>query len=595
MCTVTYIPGKSGFNLTSNRDEHISRGKAVAPRQYKRGKSTLLYPKDSDKNGSWITAKSNGDLIVLLNGAFVKHQPQPKYKKSRGLILMDIINAENPIEFYRTMNLYGIEPFTIILYVSGQLYESRWDGGSKNMKPLDNEMNYIWSSVTLYDKTARGKREIWFTDFRNLETHKSAENIMDFHRHGGKGDLIDGLVIDRGGKMKTMSITNINVSSSNLIMTYEDLRENRQYVNELIIEKNAVKKENLALPHFFKLKVFLIRLFNWEYWSFNILYAPVMFYWFWLGLKSRSLFFFSTANPSITNGGFAMESKWQIYELMKKRNSPFTLFFKKGTALSDIKRTIENENLSYPMIAKPDIGGRGIQVKKVNNENELINYINQIRVDFLLQQYIPYQNEVGIFYHRIPGEKKGHISGIVGKEFLTVSGDGRSTIEALVIKNPRYLIQLPVLKTTHAEILKEVLPAGEKRVLVPYGNHSRGAKFIDLSHLITEELTQSIDAVCRQIPGFYFGRMDVMYNTWKELSEGENFSIVELNGAGSEPTHIYDSKHSLFFAWKEIVRHWELLYRISAINKRSKGLKYMTYREGVAMLKSNTEYLKLVS
>ncbi len=249
----------------------------------------------------------------------------------------------------------------------------------------------------------------------------------------------------------------------------------------------------------------------------------------------------------------------------------------------------------YPMIAKPDIGGRGVQVKKVHNEDELADYIEQNRVDFLLQEFIPYQKEVGIFYHRIPGEEKGQISGIVGKEFLTVTGDGRSTIEELVIKEPRYLLQLPVLKTTQGDTLKEILPDGKKLVLVPYGNHARGAKFIDLSNLINDQLTLVIDQVCKQIPEFYFGRMDVMYDTWEDLCAGKNFLIVEVNGAGSEPTHIYDPKHSVFFAWKEIMRHWRLLNKISSLNKQNKALKYMTYREGTDMLKRNTAYLKLVS
>ena len=595
MCTVTYIPNQSGFHLTSSRDEHISRGKAIAPRKYRQGRNTLLYPKDSDKNGSWITAKSNGDLVVLLNGAFVKHQRQAEYKRSRGLVLMDIIEAENPVQFYQTMNLYGIEPFTIILYTAGNLYECRWDGGKRHIALLDNQTAYIWSSVTLYDKMARAKRDSWFSDYRSATQPATTSGILHFHRHGGEGDLKDGLVINRDEKMKTMSITNVCVTPASMKMTYADLKDNILYVDELPIQKEIEGSSKSILPRFFKLKSLLIRIFNWEYWSFNTLYAPIMFYWFWLSFKSRSFFFFNTANPLIENGGFAMESKWLIYELMQKKNSPFTLFFKTGTDVDELKRTIQEENMVYPMIAKPDIGGRGVQVKKVHNEDELADYIKQNQVDFLLQEFIPYQKEVGIFYHRIPGEEKGRISGIAGKEFLTVTGNGHSTIEELVIKEPRYLLQLPVLKATQSDTLKEVLPDGETLVLVPYGNHARGAKFIDLSNLINEQLTQVIDQVCKQIPEFYFGRMDVMYDTWEDLCAGKNFLIVEVNGAGSEPTHIYDPKHTVFFAWKEIMRHWKLLNKISSLNKQNKALKYMTYREGTVMLKRNTAYLKLVS
>jgi hypothetical protein len=348
-------------------------------------------------------------------------------------------------------------------------------------------------------------------------------------------------------------------------------------------------------PRFFALKTLMIKTFNWEYWPFNLVYSPIMFYWFWLSMKSRSFFFFNTANPLIENGGFAMESKGLIYELIPKKYSPQTIPFKAGTTIEQIREAFKDLPFSFPMIAKPDIGFRGVMVKKVNSEEELFEYIKEIKVDFLLQEYIAYKNEVGIFYYRLPGEQKGRISGIVGKEFLTVTGDGRSTMEELILKEPRYLLQLPVLIRTYGNFLRQVLPAGDKHTLVPYGNHARGAKFIDLSHMITRELTESIDRVCREIPEFYFGRMDVMYNNWEELCEGKNFSIVELNGAGSEPTHIYDPSHSIFFAWKEIIRHWKLLNHISKLNRRTKGLKYMSFKEGVAMLKNNSRYLKLVS
>jgi hypothetical protein len=596
MCTVTYIPKKEGFYLTSNRDENVNRGQAITPREYHNGKNTLLYPKDADRNGSWIAAKNNGDLVVLLNGAFIKHTPQPGYKKSRGLVLMDIIKADNPYEFYSTLNLYGIEPFTIVLYSGSKLYECRWDGGRKHISPLDEKMAYIWSSVTLYDKMATAKRNSWFSDWNRGECQKTADDILRFHHFGGSGDLKDGLVIDREGKMKTMSITNIDVSPQNVKMTYHDLKDDKQYLSGLHIEKDITPvTPKFTLPRFLGLRSFFIRLMNWEYWSFNTVYLPVMFYWFWLSFKSRSFFFFNAANPLIENGGFAMESKWLIYKLMPKKYNPETMFFTVGTDMELIKQAIEEHRFSFPMIAKPDIGGRGVLVKKVHNLDELSHYVKSIKVDFLVQAYIPYKNEVGIFYHRMPGESKGHISGIVGKEFLTVTGNGRSTIAELIINEPRYLLQLPVLKDTHADILHNILPTGEALTLVPYGNHARGAKFIDLSHLITDELTESIDSMCQQIPEFYFGRMDVMYNTWDELCAGQNLAIVELNGAGSEPTHIYDPKHSIFFAWKEIMRHWKLLSDISKQNRLNKGLKCMTYQEGITMLKNNTDYLKLVS
>jgi hypothetical protein len=152
-----------------------------------------------------------------------------------------------------------------------------------------------------------------------------------------------------------------------------------------------------------------------------------------------------------------------------------------------------------------------------------------------------------------------------------------------------------VLRKTYGQDLERILKQDEEYVLVPYGNHVRGAKFVDESHLSDAELTASIDKVCRQVDGFFYGRLDVRYNTWEELREGKSFSIIELNGAGSEPTHIYDPKHSIFFAWKEIIRHLNILWKISRINHRLLKKPYMKISDGLQMLKDNKQYVKLIN
>ncbi len=159
-------------------------------------------------------------------------------------------------------------------------------------------------------------------------------------------------------------------------------------------------------------------------------------------------------------------------------------------------------------------------------------------------------------------------------------------------KEKRFILQLSTLQKTNKDELKIVLGAGEKYLLVPYGNHARGAKFLDASDMIDETLTQSMDAACKKIDGFYFGRLDIKYNTWEELRQGKKFSIIELNGAGSEPTHIYDPKHSIFFAWKEIIRHLNILSRISRISKLQNNIPYMNLSSGLQMIRENSRYEK---
>ncbi|MEP7108197.1 MAG: hypothetical protein ABI760_09440 [Ferruginibacter sp.] len=342
-------------------------------------------------------------------------------------------------------------------------------------------------------------------------------------------------------------------------------------------------------------KPFFIRLFHWEYWPFNLVYSPIYVFWFWLGIKSRAVFFFNTSNPSIKNGGFLLESKKQIYDLIPAQYYPRTLLFSAATAGNEILDELRKTKLRFPLIAKPDIGMRGLMVEKVHSAEELLSYSSRSKVDFLVQEFIPFEKEAGIFYYRYPNEKKGHISGIVGKEFLTVTGNGISTVEQLLQQDPRFILQMSVLQRTHSGILRQVLSKDEEHLLVPYGNHSRGAKFIDISHLIDEALIDTIDEVCKKVPGFYFGRLDIRYNSWEELRLGKNFSIIELNGAGSEPTHIYDPRHSIFYAWKEIIRHLVILYKISKQNHKSLHMPYMKFALGMQMLKDNTAYVKLIS
>jgi hypothetical protein len=339
---------------------------------------------------------------------------------------------------------------------------------------------------------------------------------------------------------------------------------------------------------------FFIKLLHWEYWPFPFVYGPILLYWFFLCLRTRSFFFFNTSNPFIYNGGFMMESKKSIYDLIPEGHYPYTVLCKAHTGIEEVLAMIKKEKLQYPLIAKPDIGMKGLSVKKVNNERELIGYILHSKVNYLIQEFVSYEKEVGVFYYRYPGEAKGHISGIVQKELLTVKGDGISTITDLLRQDKRFILQLPVLQRAYGAKLNTILKEGEEYILVPYGNHARGAKFIDISYLIDEKLVNKIDEVCSKVKGFYYGRLDIKYNTWEELKQGI-FSIIELNGAGSEPTHIYDPGHSIFYAWKEIIKHWNILFHISRMNHRLLKQPYMNVFQGVKMLRANRDYTRLIS
>jgi len=336
---------------------------------------------------------------------------------------------------------------------------------------------------------------------------------------------------------------------------------------------------------------FFIKLFNWEYWPFAVVYSPIYPVWFWYSLKAKSFFFFGASNPTIKNAGFLMESKQEIDALLPEKYKPLTLFFSFDTKPEIIIDSIREHKLNYPLIIKPDIGMQGKAVVKVDSNYELLSAASRFTVDYIIQPFIPFPKEMGIFYVRYPNDEFGKITGIVEKEFLTVTGDGVNTIEQLINQTPRYILQLPVLRKTLGKRIRSIPGKNEEEVLVPYGNHVRGSLFLDSTYKNNPQLEALIDKVCKSVNGFYYGRLDIRFNSFEELVADKNWSIIELNGAGSEPTHMYDPKHSLFFAWKEIIRHWKMLYEISIQNKK-KGFPFLSYSEGKKMLRENSRLVQ---
>ena len=333
-------------------------------------------------------------------------------------------------------------------------------------------------------------------------------------------------------------------------------------------------------------KPFWIRLLHWEYWSFNVVYIPIYPVFIFLCLRARSFFFYAAANPRIKNGGFLAESKKNIYELVPVSFQPKTIFFPVTVKPEEVIGQLKRAGFIFPLIGKPDIGGRGRGVKKLDDEISLLEYVRNARVDFHIQEFVSFENEAGIFYYRYPDQDSGNISGIVHKEFLQVRGDGIHDIRSLLENNPRAILQLKRLEMEEPELLATVVPREELFVVVPYGNHARGALFLDDSASINPALILAMDKICRQIPDFYFGRLDIRYESRELLEQGKSFSVLEVNGAGSEPTHIYDPRHTIFFAWREIIRHWVILFRISRVNHR-RGWRYLSVSEGIRMFREN--------
>lgn len=341
-----------------------------------------------------------------------------------------------------------------------------------------------------------------------------------------------------------------------------------------------------------KRSLFIHKLTHWEYWPYQVVYFPVYFQYLYYVVRTRSFFYFNASNPTIKNGGFFIESKKKIYDLIPIEYYPKTLLIQPNENFEAILEKIYIAKIEFPLIAKPDIGLRGTAVKKIYNTEELEKYYKKAKFNILIQNLIPYKNEIGLFYVKLP-KQPGKITGIVSKEFLILTGNGKQTIRELLHQDKRYLLQLDILESEYNEKLNIVLKEQETINLVPYGNHCRGTKFVDASHEITSEMTEIFNTICSQISGFHFGRMDIMYNSFEDLAKGKNFQIVEINGAISEPTHMYDPKHTLWFGWNELIRHFHYMYLISK-NNRKNGAKYLTFKEGVQEFKKHHKHYNTI-
>lgn len=234
MCTVTFVKSGNRTIITSNRDEQVLR-QAIEPKNYLANGKNLVFPKDPQAGGTWYAIDEHANVLVLLNGAEEKHEWNPPYRKSRGLIVLDIIGAKSPKAMWREIDLDDIEPFTLVLYQEQKLYQLRWNGSQKDAIELNPDEHHIWSSASLYPKDIRAKRSKWFANFLRFNAHPSAKDMYHFHHYAESGDTENGLVINRNNFLKTLSITQTVIHGQKVKMNYHDLTGHKDFVHSFMI------------------------------------------------------------------------------------------------------------------------------------------------------------------------------------------------------------------------------------------------------------------------------------------------------------------------------------------------------------------------
>ena len=319
-----------------------------------------------------------------------------------------------------------------------------------------------------------------------------------------------------------------------------------------------------------------------------ITYGPIVASWVALGLWYRDFSLPTAANPRITTGGLCGERKSSILDLVDDSARDWIASYTViDTGVDDLSRAeaaMRAAGLALPLVVKPDIGCNGTGVRLVRTQHALESALAAFPrgVSLVLQAFVPYAGEAGIFYIRMPGEAAGRITSLTLKTPPMVMGNGRSTLRELILADPRHAQLQHLYLARLAERLDEVPPQGKTEELVFAGNHCKGSIFRNGADDITQALSARIEAIARAIPDFHFGRFDVRYDSPASLRRGENFSIIEINGVGAEATHIWDPSTSLWDIWTVQLRHygaaWEIARQLRAAGARPSGLRTM-YRD----------------
>lgn len=342
-----------------------------------------------------------------------------------------------------------------------------------------------------------------------------------------------------------------------------------------------------------RFKTFFYRITHWETWHYLVKYIPIAPFWLWHCLKARSLWFFTSSNPTLTFGGFEGETKKEMYAQLPPGTYPKSLFISHGSNIDLIATELNRSGLKFPFVVKPDAGMMGFMFRKIYDHHQLARYHAVMPADYIIQELSGYPLEVSVFYFRYPGTLSGTITGFIKKEFLQVTGDGISTLDQLIAGYPRAGFRKEEIRAKHNGRLQHIIPEGKPYILSHALNLSRGGKLVSLEHEKDDRLLKIFDDISLHTKHFYYGRYDIKCASIDLLKQGKAFTILEYNGCGAEPHHIYGNNNSLLQAYRIVLKHWKVLADISRINHHN-GATYWEYKKGRDFLKNAKAHFKIL-
>ncbi|MEM1246321.1 MAG: alpha/beta fold hydrolase [Acidobacteriota bacterium] len=314
------------------------------------------------------------------------------------------------------------------------------------------------------------------------------------------------------------------------------------------------------------------RIKRWEFWPWWLIYPPVILHILRLGWRHRSLTLFTAVNPAMPGGGIVGESKSDILEALG--DGPELPTWERLPVESQNSREervdsfLHRHGLDFPVVLKPDTGERGDGVVIAKEKAEVRAFCEATPGPALVQQFAP-GLEFGVFYVRGPDDAAGRILSVNEKARPEVVGDGCSTLEELILNDPRAVCIQDIYLRENPEAQRVVPAEGEVLPLTEVGAHSRGTLFLDACEHATQELAQALDRVHERSRGIDFGRFDVKVPDVEALRAGTDLKILELNGITSEAAHMYDPKNSLRDAWRILEHQWGVAFEIGEQRRRA--------------------------
>jgi hypothetical protein len=305
--------------------------------------------------------------------------------------------------------------------------------------------------------------------------------------------------------------------------------------------------------------------------------VPMLTQWLWLSARYASITLPSSANPSILTGGMVGEGKMDYFSIMGERAMAFVTPTVCVTcmgvqSLPDVQAAMAGKGIEWPVVVKPNLGWCGFGVRKVAGIGEMRAYLRVFPQgeQLVIQDCLDDPGEAGIFYMRHPDEPRGHIIGMLLRQFPRVVGDGVHTVAELMAADARACRLGSDGASEPGCDLAAVPAAGEVVRLATVASTRVGGLYRDGSALVTPELSAAIDAIAGDMQDFHVGRFDVKYTEIEALRAGHGFRIIEVNGAGSEAVHAWDPQLSLRQAYAIVFAKQRRLFAIGDA-MRSRG------------------------